>query len=58
MNNPIQNPVGVSGLTLAFLVAVTGLISIVTEISAEAVGAINLVLASGVALVAEIVRRK
>ena len=58
MENPIQNPLGVAGLTLSFLVAISGLAALLWQIPAEIIGAINLVLASGVGLVAEIVRRK
>ena len=54
----IQNPVGVSGLTLSFLVACNGLASLVFDVPSEIVGGISLVLATGVALVSEIVRRK
>lgn len=53
----IENPVGLTGLVLSFLVACTGLLAIVTDLSAEVIGGINLVLAAGLALVAEIVRR-
>ena len=53
----IENPIGVSGLVLSFLVAVTGLVSLIWSVPVEILGGINLVLATGVAMVSQVVRR-
>lgn len=54
----INNPVGVSGLTLAFLLALLNLGALLFGWSGEVVAAVNIVLTAGVALVSEIIRRK
>lgn len=54
----VNNPVGVSGLTLAFLLALLNLCAILFNWSGEIVAAANIVLSAGVALVSEVVRRK
>jgi len=53
----IENPVGITTYVMAFLLAATGLISLSTNISPEIVGGINLLLATLVALIAEVVRK-
>ncbi len=58
MSDKVENPVGVSGLVLAFLIAVLNLVAFVTELSSEVTQLITIVLGSGVAVVSEIVRRK
>ena len=54
----VENPIGVSGLVLAFLVAVLNLGALIFNWSTDLVAAVNIVLGAGVAMVAEIVRRK
>lgn len=54
----INNPVGVSGLTLSFLLAILNLGALVFDWSGEVVAAANIALTAGVALISEIVRRK
>lgn len=54
----VQNPIGVSGLVLAFLLALVNLAALVFKLDGEIVAGINIVLTAGVAMVAEIVRRK
>ena len=56
--NPVENPVGVSGLTLAFLIAVLNLAALLFSLDPQVVASLSLTLAAGVAVVAEIVRRK
>jgi len=53
----VENPIGVSGLVLAFLVALVNLGALIWTWDAEIVAGISLALSAGVAMVAEIVRR-
>lgn len=53
----IENPVGITTYVMSFLLAVTGLVTLATEVPAEVIGSVNLVLAALVALIAEVVRQ-
>jgi len=59
MNNPvhIENPKGVAGLWLAFIIAMLSLFQIIFDLDATVVSAVNIALAALVAAVAETVRR-
>jgi hypothetical protein len=54
----IENPVGVSGLWLAFLIALLNLVAFATELSAQFTQLTSIVLAAFVAAVSETIRRK
>jgi len=53
----VENPIGVSGLVLAFLISVVNLGALLWSWDAEVTAAISVVLGAAVAMVSEIVRR-
>jgi len=56
-NDMVENPIGVSGLVLAFLISVVNLGALLWSWDAEVTAAISVVLGAAVAMVSEIVRR-
>ena len=53
----VENPIGVSGLVLAFLIAVVNLGALIWNWDSEIINGVTLVLTAAVAMVAEIVRK-
>ena len=53
----VENPIGVGGLVLAFLIALVNLGALIWSWDGEIVNGVTIVLTAAVAMVAEIVRR-